>query len=159
MNILFVCLGNICRSPIAQGIFEDILSKDEILKNKIQFVDSAGTAGYHIGKAPDSRMRETAKQYGFDIDHLLGRQAEVNDFSKFDYIYAMDSRNLENLLKICPAEYKHKVSLFLSDYNAIQNDEKITDVPDPFHGSMQDFNDVLNLIRNGAEAIANTLAT
>jgi len=153
MKILFVCLGNICRSPIAQGIFEDLLSQNDTLKTKVAFVDSAGTADYHIGKLPDARMRKTAKEYGFDIDHLRGRQVQVPDFSEFDRIYAMDQRNRENLLNICPEEHKHKISLFLSTYNS----EQEMSVPDPFHGNEKDFHDVLHLIKQGAQAIINEL--
>ncbi len=153
MKILFVCLGNICRSPMAQGIFEDLLKNFEDVNSKITFIDSAGTADYHIGKPPDKRMRQTAKEYGFDIDHLRGRQVAIRDFEEFDQIYAMDQRNLQNLLEICPNEFKHKISLFLSAYNS----EEEMNVPDPFHGTEQDFHDVLKLIEHGAQAIISTL--
>jgi len=153
MKVLFVCLGNICRSPIAQGIFEDMVSKDPAAKARIEFVDSAGTADYHIGKAPDSRMRATAKHHGFDIDHLRGRQACVEDFEEFDYIFAMDERNYSNLMKICPEQHKDKVSLFLSHVK----DTELVSVPDPFHGDEQDFVDVLNLIKDGSSSVLNNI--
>ena len=153
MKILFVCLGNICRSPIAQGIFEDLLSQSSINKNKIDFIDSAGTADYHIGKQADQRMRQTAKDFGFNIDHLRGRQVAKSDFEEFDRIYAMDRRNLENLIKICPNQHKHKISLFLSNYNMDIDEE----VPDPFHGDENDFREVLQLIQNGAQSILNSI--
>jgi len=153
MKVLFVCLGNICRSPIAQGIFEDMIEKNSTAKSVIEFVDSAGTADYHIGKPPDSRMRATAKKYGFDIDHLRGRQAVKEDFEKFDYIFAMDERNYENLMAICPDKNKHKVSLFLS--HAKNTD--LVSVPDPFHGNDDDFVDVLNLIKQSAADILEKL--
>lgn len=151
MKILFVCLGNICRSPIAQGIFEDLLSKNESARDLITEVDSAGTANYHIGKLPDTRMRKTAIEHGFNIDHLRGRQVAVEDFKKFDAIFAMDSRNYINLLEICPEDYKSKVSLFLDNSQYT----KLVDVPDPFHGEEKDFLNVLNLIKNRNAEILN----
>ena len=149
MKVLFVCLGNICRSPIAQGIFEDSLKSNPSADSIISFVDSAGTANYHIGKLPDERMRKTAIENGFNIDHLRGRQVSANDFSAFDYIFAMDKRNYENLMKICPESQKSKVSLFLSHHET----SNLTEVPDPFHGDEQDFIDVLNLIKEGSTSI------
>jgi len=153
MKILFVCLGNICRSPIAQGIFEDMLEKNPSAKSIITFVDSAGTADYHIGKLPDSRMRATAKEYGFNIDHLRGRQACVEDFEKFDFIYAMDERNYSNLMQICPSQHKAKVSLFLSHFKGTD----LVSVPDPFHGNEQDFHDVLQLIKDASSSLLNNI--
>ena len=149
MKVLFVCLGNICRSPIAQGIFEDIVKNNPTARSIIDFVDSAGTANYHIGKLPDERMRKTAIEHGFNIDHLRGRQVSVKDFEDFDYIFAMDKRNHDNLLKICPESQRNKVSLFLSHNTST----KLTEVPDPFHGDEQDFIDVLNLIKEGSNSI------
>jgi len=153
MKVLFVCLGNICRSPIAQGIFEDMVEKNPTAKARIEFVDSAGTADYHVGKAPDFRMRATAKQHGFNIDHLRGRQACVEDFAEFNYIFAMDQSNYNHLMQICPDQYRDKVSLFLSHVE----DTDLVSVPDPFHGDDQDFIDVLNLIKNGSSSVLSNI--
>ena len=149
MKVLFVCLGNICRSPIAQGIFEDTLKYNATANSIIDFVDSAGTANYHIGKLPDERMQKTAIEHGFNINHLRGRQVSVQDFEEFDYIFAMDKRNHENLMKICPKTQSNKVSLFLSHNDSTT----LMEVPDPFHGDEQDFIDVLNLIKEGSSSI------
>ncbi len=153
MKVLFVCLGNICRSPIAQGIFEASLKSNPDADSIISFVDSAGTANYHIGKLPDERMRKTAIEHGFNIDHLRGRQVSEKDFEDFDYILAMDKRNYENLMKVCPESQRSKVSLFLSHHET----SNLTEVPDPFHGDEQDFIDVLNLIKHGSSSVLNKI--
>ncbi len=111
MNILFVCLGNICRSPLADGVMRSLVKKHQLPWT----VDSAGTANYHVGEAPDKRAQEIAKKNGVDISGLRGRQFQVNDFDDFDYIFAMDASNYQNIVKLARnQEDINKVELFLN---------------------------------------------
>lgn len=111
MNILFVCLGNICRSPLADGVMRTLVKKHQLPWT----VDSAGTANYHVGEAPDKRAQAIAKKNGVDISDLRGRQFQVNDFDDFDYIFAMDASNYQNILKLARNQDDiNKVELFLN---------------------------------------------
>lgn len=111
MNILFVCLGNICRSPLADGVMRTLVKKHQLPWT----VDSAGTANYHVGEAPDKRAQAIAKKNGVDISDLRGRQFRVNDFDDFDYIFAMDASNYQNILKLARNQDDiNKVELFLN---------------------------------------------
>lgn len=111
MNLLFVCLGNICRSPLADGIMRDLVRKNNLNWK----VDSAGTANYHVGEHPDKRAQKIAKKFGVDISNLVGRQFSVNDFDEFDIIFAMDAQNYQDILKVARNESdKSKVELFLN---------------------------------------------
>ncbi len=111
MNLLFVCLGNICRSPLADGIMRDLVKKNNLNWK----VDSAGTANYHVGEHPDKRAQRVAKKFEVDISGLVGRQFTVNDFDEFDYIFAMDAQNYQDILKLARNENdKAKVELFLN---------------------------------------------
>lgn len=146
-KILMVCLGNICRSPLAEGI----------LKNKVDptitIVDSAGTAGYHIGNAPDPRSIAVAKKYGIDISKQVCRKFTVQDFKEFTSIYVMDNSNYNNIVALAQnQEQKDKVSLLLQ-----QSNTNITEVPDPYYGGDQGFEDVYNLIDQACNNIAKTL--
>lgn len=137
-SILFVCLGNICRSPAADGILRTL--KDEY--SFVGEVDSCGTAAYHVGKKPDSRMRKVARQKGVDLDFLSARQLAVSDFSTFDYILAMDEENLANIKRIMPSNAKSKVRLLLEGADNLN-------VPDPYYGGEQGFVDCFELIEKG----------
>lgn len=111
MNLLFVCLGNICRSPLADGIMRDLVKKNNLNWK----VDSAGTANYHVGEHPDTRAQKIAKKFGVDISGLVGRQFTTNDFDEFDHIFAMDAQNYQDILKLARNETdKAKVELFLN---------------------------------------------
>ncbi|RXJ50731.1 low molecular weight protein-tyrosine-phosphatase [Gelidibacter gilvus] len=144
-RILMVCLGNICRSPLAHGILESKLPAD-----KFQ-VDSAGTGDYHIGKAPDHRSIATAKAKGLDISDQKCRQFEISDFDNFDIIYVMDQSNYENVVKLArDTEDIAKVKLILQDSQSSNKKE----VPDPYWGSTQDFEDVYTLLDEACEKIA-----
>lgn len=111
MNLLFVCLGNICRSPLADGIMRDLVKKNNLNWK----VDSAGTANYHVGEHPDKRAQKIAKKFGVDISGLVGRQFSVNDFDEFDHIFAMDAQNYQDIMKLARNENdKAKVELFLN---------------------------------------------
>lgn len=139
MKVLMVCLGNICRSPLAHGLLRE-KAQDHTLNVE---VDSAGTSGFHVGEAPDPRMRETAKKFGLNIDDLRARQFTSQDFNDFDLIYAMDQSNLKNILSLATSESdKNKVHLILNESNPGNNLE----VPDPYYGGDQGFIDVYNML-------------
>lgn len=146
MRILMVCLGNICRSPIADGLL-----RSKVANSKLDvFVDSAGTAGYHIGEKPDKRMRETAKSFGISIDNLKARQFSIADFDDFDIIYAMDSDNYDNIIELARNNNdKNKVHLILNESHPSQN----LNVPDPYYGGDQGFIEVFNLLDEATDAI------
>jgi protein-tyrosine phosphatase len=137
-RILFVCLGNICRSPLAEGVFNAFL-KSKGLNNSI-LCDSCGTAGYHIGSDPDKRSVETALGHGVKLDHT-GRKLSVKDFDEFDLILAMDENNYMDILNLQKkSNGKAKVFMF-RDFDPIGKG----DVPDPYHGTMDDFEEVYEI--------------
>jgi protein-tyrosine phosphatase len=145
IRVLFVCMGNICRSPTAEGVFQNIIEKKGV--EHLYSLDSAGTHAYHVGELPDKRAQQTARNRGIDLSYITARKVAPIDFSHFDYVLAMDSDNYRNLLKICPEEYQDKVQLFL-DY-ADNFDE--SDVPDPYYGGPQGFEHVFDLVEDAAE--------
>ncbi len=146
LRILMVCLGNICRSPMADGLLRRKV-KDHNLN---VFVDSAGTADYHTGSPPDHRMIETAKSRGTDIQELRARQFSKNDFQDFDLIYVMDESNLFNVNKLTASDTEQeKVKLILEEL--YPNESKR--VPDPYYGSMKDFMDVYGLLDKVTDVI------
>ena len=134
-----VCLGNICRSPIADGLL-----RRKVKENYLNiFVDSAGTAAYHIGKTPDKRMCETARKNGTNIDNLSARQFSTQDFDDFDIIYAMDESNRQNIVSLARNNFdRKKVRLILDELVSGSN----LSVPDPYYGTLADFNEVYELV-------------
>ncbi|MBL7899024.1 MAG: low molecular weight phosphotyrosine protein phosphatase [Crocinitomicaceae bacterium] len=147
MKILMVCLGNICRSPIAEGILRH---KIRDMKNKIVITDSAGTSDFHIGEAPDARMRKTAQKNGVDISDLRGRQFITSDFDAFDLIYAMDQSNLKNILRLARNENdRKKVKLILDEIYPNEGRE----VPDPYYGGDEGFQHVFDLLDEATDKI------
>jgi protein-tyrosine phosphatase len=140
MRILFVCLGNICRSPTAQGVLEQLLTA-EAPQLEVE-VDSAGTGDYHVGEAPDLRTQRAAMQRGIDLSGQRARQVVADDFAHFDLILAMDRRNLRALQALRPATAKAQLKLFL-DYAGQPGSRE---VPDPYSGDAGDFERVLDLI-------------
>ncbi|MGI1678106.1 MAG: low molecular weight phosphotyrosine protein phosphatase [Cellvibrionaceae bacterium] len=144
VKVLFVCLGNICRSPTAHGIFRELVRKEN-LENVI-IIDSAGTGDWHIGKSPDKRAIKAAKQNGYDISDLRARQVTSEDFQQYDYILAMDNSNLNNLRSISPLNYSGELKLIL-DYHP---DQPLREVPDPYYGENDGFVTVLTLIENAS---------
>lgn len=147
-KILMVCLGNICRSPLAEGI----------LKSKLPlysfFIDSAGTGDYHIGKSPDSRSIAIANKYGLDISNLKGRQFEVSDFDMFDIIYAMDESNYRNIISLARNNQdKEKVKFILNEIYPDQN----YNVPDPYYGGHDGFENVYKMLDEACSIIASKL--
>jgi protein-tyrosine phosphatase len=145
--VLFVCMGNICRSPTAEGVFRE-RARAAGLAERL-FVDSAGTHDYHVGSPPDARARGAARGRGYDLSDLRGRQVERGDFETFDYVLAMDGENLGNLLRICPDGLSHKVRLFLSFSQRYHGQE----VPDPYYGGPDGFERVLDMIEDAADGL------
>ena len=149
IKVLMVCLGNICRSPLAEGILVSKVKSDEIL------VDSAGTGAYHIGKLPDKRSIEVAGKYGIDITNQRARKFTVKDFDTFDYIYAMDESNYQNILMLARTnDDKSKVQLILNEAHTTKN----LAVPDPYYGGNQGFENVYTMLEQACEIIANKLS-
>ena len=147
VKILMVCLGNICRSPLAEGIMRSKLSKDYI-------IDSAGTGAWHEGQLPDKRSITTAKKRGLDITNQRARQFKVSDFDTFDYIYVMDNSNYKNVIALAPTEEaKSKVKLILNEILPNEN----VDVPDPYYGGDDGFENVFDMLNQACEAIARKL--
>lgn len=147
VKVLFVCMGNICRSPTAEGVFLHKL-KEAGLQDIVE-VDSAGTHAYHIGEQPDSRAQKTALRRGIDLANLRARRAVAEDFERFDYVLAMDRDNLEALAKICPYGSEYKLQLFLSYAPNMETDE----VPDPYYGGAMGFERVLDMVEEAANGL------
>jgi protein-tyrosine phosphatase len=146
-KILMVCLGNICRSPLAEGIMRVKLSKDFI-------VDSAGTGGWHAGELPDKRSISTAKNRGLDITSQRARQFKISDFNTFDYIYVIDNSNYKDVMALAPnEEVKSKVKLILNELFPNEN----VDVPDPYYGGQDGFENVFNMLNEACDVIAGKL--
>ncbi len=152
MNIMFVCLGNICRSPLAHAVFQHLVN----LKNlSSQFnLDSSGTSAYHIGEPADSRMIMTARNYGILIDHLV-RQFKRPDFERYDLIMAMDRQNYSDIIRLSSNEKDHqKVKLFR------EYDPKLTlvkDVPDPYFGGENGFDNVFKIVSRTCENLLSVI--
>ena len=145
ITVLFVCLGNICRSPMAEGVFEAKVNTAG-LSERIR-IDSAGTSAYHVGEPPDSRMRSTAHQFGLDIDAQRSRQVNRDDFLEFDYIIAMDRSNLHNLQRMMPPEGK-AVLRMMREFDTQPGDG---DVPDPYYGGAGGFQKVYEILSRSGE--------
>lgn len=148
VKILMVCLGNICRSPLAEGILASKLPKENFI------VDSAGTGSWHVGHAPDKRSIAVAQKNGLCIDGQKGRQFKTSDFNEFDYIYVMDNSNYRDIIHLAKTpEQKSKVNLIL---NELFPDENV-DVPDPYYGAVNGFDNVYQMLDEAAEIIAKKL--
>ncbi|RTL14844.1 MAG: low molecular weight phosphotyrosine protein phosphatase [Flavobacteriaceae bacterium] len=146
-KILMVCLGNICRSPLAEGIMRSKLSEDFIM-------DSAGTGAWHAGELPDKRSISTAKNRGLDITNQRARQFKKSDFDTFDYIFVMDNSNYKDVLALAPnEEAKSKVKLILNEIFPNEN----VDVPDPYYGGQDGFENFFDMLDQACEEIARKL--
>lgn len=146
-KVLFVCMGNICRSPTAEGVFTQLIKNHGL--EKLIRVDSAGTHAYHVGEAPDDRAQQAARKRGVELAMLKGRQVNPDDVQEFDYVLAMDNDNYENLLNICPEGYESRVSLFLSHAPHLE----IEEVPDPYYGGKSGFEHVLDMTEEAAKGL------
>ncbi|MBI5330106.1 MAG: low molecular weight phosphotyrosine protein phosphatase [Betaproteobacteria bacterium] len=146
-SVLFICMGNICRSPTAEGVFRAQV-KEAGLEATVE-IDSAGTLGAHAGEPPDGRAREAAKDRGYDLSDLRARKVSALDFSRFDYVLAMDRDNLANLMKLCPPEYQSRVRLYLSYSRRYPNLE----VPDPYYGGRLGFDQVLDMVEDAGKGL------
>lgn len=140
VRVLFVCMGNICRSPTAQGVFRKLL-QEKGLETLIE-TDSAGTHGYHAGEPPDRRAQETALRRGIDVSDLRARRVAAEDFSRFEYVLAMDQENYHSLSGICPAGAERKLMLFMDFAPHLRTRE----VPDPYYGGPTGFERVFDMV-------------
>ncbi|WP_040725591.1 low molecular weight protein-tyrosine-phosphatase [Thiomicrorhabdus sp. Kp2] len=147
VSVLFVCLGNICRSPTAHAVFRKMV-RDEGFEDRID-IDSAGTAAYHIGKHPDTRSMQTARDRGIEMLDLRARKVDFGDFYQYDYILAMDDENYHNLLDMALPEHHQKIQMFL-DYT---QDYEEREVPDPYYGGAQGFEHVFDLVDSASEGL------
>ena len=150
-SVLFVCLGNICRSPSAEGIFRSLLSQEGL--HETVTVDSAGTGDWHVGAAPDPRAQDAAKRRGVDLSTLRARQVTKQDFNHFDYILAMDHSNLNNLKRMAAPNVHDRLYLFMS----FADNHPEQEVPDPYYGGDEGFDRVLNMIEDASFGLLRTL--
>lgn len=147
VRILFCCMGNICRSPTAEGVFLKLL-EEEGLAHAVD-VDSAGTHSYHVGKPPDSRAQATARKRGIDLSELRARAVSGTDFHRFDYVLAMDRSNYEDLLTVCPPGSEEKLGLFLHFAPELGEEE----VPDPYYGGPSGFERVMDMVEAASRGL------
>ncbi len=147
INVVFICMGNICRSPTAEGVFRHVV-KERNLQDVIK-IDSAGTHAYHIGEPPDSRSQATAKSRGVDLSAQRARKVEAIDFERFDYVIAMDRSNYENLKALATVEQQEKLHLFMNFTNEWDNAE----VPDPYYGGGDGFKNVFDMVQSASEGL------
>ena len=152
VRVLLVCMGNICRSPMAEGVLRETAARRGV--GDCLEIDSAGTHAYHEGEAPDPRTVNTAASRGYDLSSLRARCVSADDFEHFDWILAMDRQNLANLERRCPNPCRGKLGLFLN-FAARTSDGD--EVPDPYYGGPDGFKHVLGLCENGAEGLLDRL--
>ncbi|MDX9740213.1 MAG: low molecular weight protein-tyrosine-phosphatase [Gammaproteobacteria bacterium] len=147
IGVLFVCMGNICRSPTAHGVFE-ALAREEGMHDRI-LVDSAGTHAYHIGNPPDPRSCAAALRRGIDLSGQRARRIGEEDFGQFEYVLVMDHENLEMVGRVCPPEHRERVRLFMEYAPHMGMDE----VPDPYYGGAAGFERVLDLVEAASRGL------
>ncbi len=150
MRVLFVCLGNICRSPTAEAVFRNVVAQDA--DGLAIEIDSAGTHAYHIGEPPDARAQAAARRRGIDMSALRARQVHPSDFEEFDLILAMDRDNLAELKRRCPAQFHDRLRLLL-EYAVVTDRE----VPDPYYGGEAGFEQVLDLVEQASRGLLDDL--
>jgi protein-tyrosine phosphatase len=147
VSVLFVCMGNICRSPTAHGVFRAKVMEANLAEAVA--IDSAGTHAYHVGNEPDRRAQETARRRGIDLSDLVARRVSEEDFSRFDYVVAMDQDNFLSLAEICPEEHREKLHLFMDFAPRMRTRE----VPDPYYGGAAGFERVFDLVEAAAQGL------
>ena len=145
VRVLFVCLGNICRSPIAQGVFENVLRR-EGLEDEV-FVDSAGTGTWHVGEPPDQRAQRSASSRGLDLSSQRARRIAPEDCENFDYVLTMDEENYHAVASLC------RGSAVVRPFLDFATDSPETEVPDPFYGGPEGFEHVLDLVEEASEGL------
>lgn len=150
-SILFVCLGNICRSPLAEGVFRAVAEERGL--SHLFRLDSAGTGGWHAGSSPDPRSVAIAAKHGIDITGQSARKVVPEDFDTFDLLLGMDRSNVDELRRLAPAGAKSRIHLFL-DYAG----EGLRDVPDPYFGGPDGFADIYHMIREASESLLDRVA-
>lgn len=151
ISVLFVCTGNICRSPTAEGVF-----RDRVIKAGLQekfLIDSAGTGGWHVGNGPDPRSVVTALKRGVDISGIRARQLHLDDYKNFQHLIALDETHLSHMMNLKPAKSAAQISLLMHHDVA----RKWNDVPDPYYGSQHDFDLAYDLIAAGVDGLLATL--
>lgn len=146
-SVLMVCMGNICRSPTAEGVLKR--KAEAAGMTHLLHIDSAGTHEYHVGNPPDARAQKAARGRGYDLANLRGRHVSDQDFATFDYILAMDRDNLANLRRRCPEQHQHKVKLYLAFSSRFPN----LNVPDPYYGGNKGFEQVLDMVEDAADGL------
>jgi protein-tyrosine phosphatase len=151
VSVLFVCMGNICRSPTAEGVFRHIVNEAG-LEEQVT-ADSAGTHAYHVGNPPDRRAMAAAERRGVSLSDIRARRVSDSDFEDFDYVIAMDEENRMRLLELAPDEHQAKVQLFLSFIEGVD-----TEVPDPYYGGSAGFERVLDLVEEASQGLLETLS-
>lgn len=147
IKVLFVCMGNICRSPTAEGVFRHRVEAAGLAQQFM--IDSAGTHGYHVGEPPDARSMEFAARRGYDLSAQRSRKVTLRDFEEFDHVLAMDHENLRLLRASCPPQHQHKLALFMQ--HARNSDSDV--VPDPYYGGPRGFDQVLDYIEDAADGL------
>ena len=152
MRILFVCLGNICRSPLAEGVFRKLVASEG---RSAEFeIDSAGTGGWHVGERPDGRMRQTASRHGVSLEDIRARKFKRSDLDDFDLILAMDRNNYQDILALARKDQTDKVRLFRSFDPEIGGSK---DVPDPYYGGPDGFEHVFDIVERTSENLLRSI--
>lgn len=147
VKVLFVCLGNICRSPTAEGVFRTLVARQGLADRIV--VDSAGVGSWHVGSPPDQRAQQAARRRGIDLSGQRARQARAGDFRRFDYVVAMDADNRRELERLCPPGEEHRLHLLMD----FAPELGLSDVPDPYYGDAGGFEAVLDLIERASEGL------
>lgn len=153
-KVLFVCTGNICRSPTAEGVARHFIETGALGERIV--VDSAGTHGYHVGEAPDPRTQKVAAQRGYDLSALRARKIELRDFQQFDFLLAMDRGHLESMQRQCPEVYRPKLRLFMEFGTPGSFD---LEVPDPYYGGPRGFDLVLDMCEDAVRGLLHQVQT
>jgi protein-tyrosine phosphatase len=151
VSVLFVCMGNICRSPTAEGVFRQRVAAAGLSDSFV--IDSAGTHGYHIGAPPDERSMEYASRRGYDLSAQRSRKVTAQDFEDFDHVLAMDHDNLKLLLAACPPQHRHKLGMMMAHATRSGVDA----VPDPYYGGGRGFDDVLDYLEDASDGLLTKL--